>query len=121
MIWRVKGFAVELGCKVLENDSGPYGDKGWKFPTMVWSDGPKDRIADIYLEYKGRRIIVEVNGEKSGQGHYSKDATNKDRLKERRWQEHFGIPTITVWTSWSDFSKEDLQKEIDHALMLVVK
>lgn len=113
----LKELARAIGAKVLENHSDERGDKGWLFPKMTTEKGEKQWKADVYISYHGRRVILESDGNKAGQGHFSVHNRNDDAFRDLTFGEQFGIPTVRYFTSWvKDLTPANLREDIEWAI-----
>lgn len=95
----IKGFVTKNDGTVFENNNDR-GLGGYKFPDMMTAKGIKVWIADIYAEINKRRIIIEIDGDKSGQGHFSPHNKADDDFRDELFLNVYGIPTLRYPTPW---------------------
>lgn len=117
---RVKAILSNIpGAIVLENDSGPHGHGGYRFPRTFNGVNPEgvEYIADVYaILPDNRRVIIEIDGMKSGQGHSGTIASHKGNLRDSFFAQ-FGIPAIHYATgdiSRMKLGEADIMRDIEY-------
>lgn len=100
--------AVARAGQILENrgferkkNSDIRGKGGFAFPLMIFENGLRVQYTtDLYfVRGYSERLILEVDGQKAGQGHNTEHAKNRDRRRDQLFWDYFGIPTARLWTS----------------------
>lgn len=98
-VTRTKGILRGvMGWKILEN-SDERGKGGFQFPNILVEGRMIQWTADICAHADGRRIIVEIDGQKPGQGHNSEYAKARDHRRSMFLYQFFGIRTVRLWVS----------------------
>ena len=116
---RVKIMLRDRGHECPEN-SNERGERGFAFPALMIDGVISPFTADVLAIRGYWRFIVEVDGQKPGQGHSSERAKAGDHRRDRIFWDYFGIPTVRLWTSElvgdGAFDDPMIMKEIDFQL-----
>jgi len=92
-VQRIKDIMRNAGAIIRENDN-ERGRGGYRFPPCFNGRDQVEYTADVFCILKdGRPIIFEVDGDKSGQGHFSERAVHRDQFRDAYFH-NYGIVTV---------------------------
>jgi len=102
---------------IIRTNNDVRGIGGWTFPRCFngKSAEPVQYIADRFVILPdGRPVILEVDGNKSGQGHFSDRAVMGDNFRDAFFH-NYGIVTVRYPTPWvKDLTESDIMADINY-------
>ena len=115
-VQRIKDMMRNAGAIIREN-SDERGEGGWKFaPVMTTRNAePIEYTADIFAHLPNNQpLIIEIDGNKSGQGHFSDRAVNRDKFRDAYFTT-YGIVTVRFTTPDAlQITEAQLWEEIEY-------